>query len=169
MSVSAPEWLLDPDHAGQQLERYAAETAALVLSPDQLIFTIAGRSGFEMNALDALILPGIKDTKAPVVENVEFFLSRQGLPRAERKLRDEHRCQYCGDDLPIERKAHHIAFAEGRRGACRDYLANTAAHARALHIHDPYIEELVERVSALRDGTYVIPTVQTDGEAVGEA
>jgi cation transport protein ChaC len=62
-----------------------------------------------------------------------------------------------------------IAFAEGRRGACRDYLANTAAHARALHIHDPYIEELVGRVSDLRDGAYVIPTVQTDGEAVGEA
>jgi cation transport protein ChaC len=81
---------------------------------------------------------------------------------------DTAHCQYCGD-LPIERKAHHIAFAEGRRGACRDYLANTAAHARAMHIHDPYIEELVERVSALRDDGYVIPTVQADGEAVGEA
>jgi cation transport protein ChaC len=81
---------------------------------------------------------------------------------------DPAHCQYCGD-LPIERKAHHIAFAEGRRGACRDYLANTAAHARAMHIHDSYIEELVERVSALRDGSYVIPTVQADGEAVGEA
>jgi cation transport protein ChaC len=81
---------------------------------------------------------------------------------------DTAHCQYCGD-LPIERKAHHIAFAEGRRGACRDYLANTAAHARALHIHDPYIEELVERVTALRDGAYVIPTVQVDGEQVGEA
>jgi glutathione-specific gamma-glutamylcyclotransferase len=81
---------------------------------------------------------------------------------------DTAHCQYCGD-LPIERKAHHIAFAEGRRGACRDYLANTAAHARAMHIHDPYIEELVERVSALRDGSYIIPIVQADGEAVGEA
>jgi cation transport protein ChaC len=81
---------------------------------------------------------------------------------------DTAHCQYCGD-LPIERAAHHIAFAEGRRGACRDYLANTAAHARALHIHDPYIEDLVGRVSDLRDGVYVIPTVQTDGEAVGEA
>ena len=81
---------------------------------------------------------------------------------------DTAHCQYCGD-LPIDRAAHHIAFAEGRRGACRDYLANTAAHARALHIHDPYIEELVGRVSDLRDGAYVIPTVQTDGEAVGEA
>jgi glutathione-specific gamma-glutamylcyclotransferase len=81
---------------------------------------------------------------------------------------DTAHCQYCGD-LPIERAAHHIAFAEGRRGKCRDYLANTAAHARALHIHDPYIEGLVERVSDLRDGTFVIPLVQTDGEAVGEA
>ena len=81
---------------------------------------------------------------------------------------DTAHCQYCGD-LPIERAAHHIAFAEGRRGACRDYLANTAAHARALHIHDPYIEELVRtgRRSARR--AYVIPTVLTDGEAVGEA
>jgi cation transport protein ChaC len=81
---------------------------------------------------------------------------------------DPAHCQYCGD-LPLERAAHHIAFAEGRRGACRDYLANTAAHARALHIHDPYIEELVERVRSLRDGSYVIPTVETGGEAVGEA
>jgi glutathione-specific gamma-glutamylcyclotransferase len=80
---------------------------------------------------------------------------------------DAAHCQYCGD-LPMERAAHHIAFAEGRRGACRDYLANTAAHARALHIHDPYIEELVERVTALR-GEYVLPTVQPNGEAVGEA
>jgi len=39
---------------------------------------------------------------------------------------DTAHCQYCGD-LPMERAAHHIAFAEGRRGACRDYLANTAA------------------------------------------
>ena len=59
---------------------------------------------------------------------------------------DTAHCQYCGD-LPIERAAHHIAFAEGRRGACRDYLANTAAHARALGINDPYIEELVQRVA----------------------
>jgi len=77
-------------------------------------------------------------------------------------------CQYCGD-LPLDRKAHHIAFAEGRRGACRDYLANTAAHARALRIHDPYIEELVERVGALR-GEDIVPTVPpVNGVAAGEA
>lgn len=62
---------------------------------------------------------------------------------------DTAHCQYCGD-LPIERAAHHIAFAEGRRGACRDYLTNTAVHARSLGIHDPYIEDLMERVAKLR-------------------
>jgi cation transport protein ChaC len=80
---------------------------------------------------------------------------------------DPAHCQYCGD-LPMERAAHHIAFAEGRRGACRDYLANTAAHARALGIHDPYIEELVERVKELR-GEYDVPDVPPNAEAVGEA
>ena len=60
-------------------------------------------------------------------------------------------CQYCGD-LPIERAAYHIAFAEGRRGACREYLTNTAEHARSLGIHDPYLEELVTRVARLREG-----------------
>jgi cation transport protein ChaC len=59
-------------------------------------------------------------------------------------------CQYCGD-LPIERAAYHIAFAEGRRGACREYLLNTAEHARSLGIHDPYLEELVARVVRLRE------------------
>jgi cation transport protein ChaC len=70
---------------------------------------------------------------------------------------DTGHCQYCGD-LPIEKQAHHIAFAEGRRGACRDYLANTAAHARALGIHDPYIEDMVARVAHLR-GEDVAPSV----------
>jgi cation transport protein ChaC len=70
---------------------------------------------------------------------------------------DTGHCQYCGD-LPIEKAAHHIAFAEGRRGACRDYLANTAAQARALGIHDPYIEDMVVRVAHLR-GETVAPSV----------
>lgn len=63
---------------------------------------------------------------------------------------DPAHCQYCGD-LPMERAAHHIAFAEGRRGACRDYLTNTAEHAHSLGIHDPYIEEMVARVARLRE------------------
>jgi cation transport protein ChaC len=70
---------------------------------------------------------------------------------------DPAHCQYCGD-LPLEKAAHHLAFAEGRRGTSRDYLANTAAHARALGIHDPYIEDMVARVAQLR-GEDVKPSV----------
>jgi glutathione-specific gamma-glutamylcyclotransferase len=80
---------------------------------------------------------------------------------------DSGDCQYCGD-LPLERAAHHIAFAEGRRGASREYLANTASHARALGIHDAYIEDMVERVSALR-GEPLVPHASEDTEAPGEA
>ena len=80
---------------------------------------------------------------------------------------DSGHCQYCGD-LSLERAAHHIAFAEGRRGASREYLANTASHARALGIHDAYIEDMVERVSALR-GEPLVPHASEDAEAPGEA
>ena len=81
---------------------------------------------------------------------------------------DPGHTQYCGD-LPIERAAHHIAFAEGRRGACRDYLANTAAHARALDIHDAYIEELVDRVTRLRGEDTAASVPPVNGVGVGEA
>jgi hypothetical protein len=53
------------------------------------VHLIAGRSGFEMNALDALILPGIKDTKPPVIERVGFVtndgveLTKNDLGRVE--------------------------------------------------------------------------------------
>ena len=82
---------------------------------------------------------------------------------------DTSHCQYSGE-LPMERTAHHLAFAEGRRGACREYLANTWAHARALGIYDPYIEELVERVAEMR-GEQTEPTVppNDNGVAVSQA
>lgn len=80
---------------------------------------------------------------------------------------DTAHCQYCGD-LSMERAAHHIAFAEGRRGACRDYLISTAEHARSLGIHDPYLEELMQRVAGLRGG-HVVPSVQASAEVVGQA
>ena len=80
---------------------------------------------------------------------------------------DTTHCQYCGD-LPMERAAHHIAFAEGRRGACRDYLVNTAEHARSLGIHDPYIEELMERVATLR-GDATMASAPAGAELAGEA
>ena len=79
---------------------------------------------------------------------------------------DTAHCQYCGD-LPIDRQAHHIAFAEGRRGACREYLANTAVHARTLGIHDPYIEDMVARVAHLRgeDVAASVPPVSASAVA----
>jgi glutathione-specific gamma-glutamylcyclotransferase len=61
---------------------------------------------------------------------------------------DTAHCQYCGD-LPIERTAHHIAFAEGRRGACRDYLADTVRHLAALGIADASLQRLANVVEAL--------------------
>ncbi len=43
------------------------------LNPMNHVHLIAGRSGSEMNALDALILPGITDTRPPVIEKVTLF------------------------------------------------------------------------------------------------
>jgi glucose/arabinose dehydrogenase len=43
------------------------------LNPFNHVHLIAGRLGSEMNALDALILPGIADTRPPVIEKVTFF------------------------------------------------------------------------------------------------
>jgi sugar lactone lactonase YvrE len=37
------------------------------------VHLIAGRSGAEMNALDALVLPGISDVIAPVIEQISLF------------------------------------------------------------------------------------------------
>jgi glutathione-specific gamma-glutamylcyclotransferase len=80
---------------------------------------------------------------------------------------DTAHCQYTGE-LSMERKAHHLAFAEGRRGACRDYLANTAVHARALGIHDPYIEDLMEKVAGLRGEDTIPSTPPVPAAAVGQ-
>jgi sugar lactone lactonase YvrE len=37
------------------------------------VHLVAGRSGQEMNALDALILPGLSDSRPPTIEKVTFF------------------------------------------------------------------------------------------------
>ena len=71
---------------------------------------------------------------------------------------------------PADREqAHHMAFAEGRRGTSRDYLANTAAHARALGIHDPYIEDMVERVAHLRGEDVAAVGATAEPKARGRA
>lgn len=43
------------------------------LNPMNHVHLIAGRSGSEMNALDALILPGISDSRPPVIEKVSIY------------------------------------------------------------------------------------------------
>ncbi|CAN5401749.1 hypothetical protein BH10ACI3_BH10ACI3_09760 [soil metagenome] len=43
------------------------------LNPMNHVHLIAGRSGSEMNALDALILPGIADSRPPVIDNISVF------------------------------------------------------------------------------------------------
>ena len=55
--------------------------------------------------------------------------------------------------LPLEAAARIIAGAAGRRGACRDYLADTERHLAALGIADAPLQRLVERVAALAVAT----------------
>lgn len=43
------------------------------LNPMNHVHLVAGRRGSEMNALDALVLPGISDKRTPVIENVTLF------------------------------------------------------------------------------------------------
>ncbi len=59
--------------------------------------------------------------------------------------------QYCGR-LDMDRKADHIAYAEGRRGTCRAYLFETADQLRGLGVRDPYIDSLETEVLRLRGG-----------------
>lgn len=43
------------------------------LNPMNHVHLIAGNSGAEMNALDALVLPGVSDERSPTIENVTLF------------------------------------------------------------------------------------------------
>ena len=55
--------------------------------------------------------------------------------------------------LSLEAAARIIAGAAGRRGTCRDYLADTERHLAALGIADAPLQRLVERVAALAVAT----------------
>ncbi len=50
----------------------AGETMG-TLNPMNHVHLVAGRRGNEMNALDALILPGVSDKRTPVIEKVTLF------------------------------------------------------------------------------------------------
>jgi len=53
--------------------KFKAGEAIGTLNPMNHVHLIAGRSGAEMNALDALILPNVADKIAPVIEKVSLF------------------------------------------------------------------------------------------------
>lgn len=53
--------------------RFSAGDAIGTLNAMNHVHLIAGRSGSEMNAIDALILPGITDAIAPVIEDVKLY------------------------------------------------------------------------------------------------
>jgi cation transport protein ChaC len=57
--------------------------------------------------------------------------------------------QYAGR-ISRHKVAHHVAFAEGRNGTCRDYLANTISHLQELGIVDRDMKELSRLVRHLR-------------------
>jgi len=57
--------------------------------------------------------------------------------------------QYAGE-LPLEQRAHYIAFAQGRIGCCRDYLAETVMQLREMGAQDAYIDALVAEVRRCR-------------------
>jgi sugar lactone lactonase YvrE len=54
-------------------EQFAAGDAIGTLNTQYHCHLIAGRAGAEVNALAALELPGVRDTVAPTIEDVQFF------------------------------------------------------------------------------------------------
>lgn len=73
----------------------------------------------------------------------------KGPRRAVTFVINRNHRQYTGR-LPRRKVAHHIAFAEGRNGTCRDYLANTMEHLQQLGIVDREMAELSRLVRHAR-------------------
>jgi hypothetical protein len=53
--------------------KFEAGEAIGTLNRMNHVHLIAGKSGDEMNALDALVLPGISDSRPPVIEQISLF------------------------------------------------------------------------------------------------
>lgn len=65
-----------PDATGVRIARgtrFAAGEPIGTLNPMNHVHLVAGPSGNEMNALDALHLPGVTDTIAPIIESIKLF------------------------------------------------------------------------------------------------
>ncbi len=77
VSFNDPRFLFTKDLAGKMVDVRVPRGAAFkagepigTLNPMNHVHLIAGRSGSEMNALDALIFPGISDSRVPTIEKV---------------------------------------------------------------------------------------------------
>lgn len=76
-----PRFLFSTDAAGKlngvRIPRgtnFKAGEAIGTLNPMNHVHLVAGRSGYEMNALDALVLPNVSDGIAPIIENVHLSI-----------------------------------------------------------------------------------------------
>jgi len=76
-----PRFLFSSDAAGKlngvripRGTKFTAGEAIGTLNPMNHVHLVAGRSGYEMNALDALVLPNVSDGIAPVIENVHLSI-----------------------------------------------------------------------------------------------
>jgi sugar lactone lactonase YvrE len=73
-------FLFETDASGKMIDvrvprgaKFRAGEPIGTLNPMNHVHLVAGRSGSEMNALDALVLPGISDSRPPVIEKVAFY------------------------------------------------------------------------------------------------
>jgi sugar lactone lactonase YvrE len=79
-SFDDERFLFQTDPSGKMIDvrvprgaKFRAGEAIGTLNPMNHVHLVAGRSGSEMNALDALALPGISDSRPPVIEKVAFY------------------------------------------------------------------------------------------------
>lgn len=76
-----PRFLFESDAQGKMNgvriprgTKFEAGEALGTLNPMNHVHLVAGRSGFEMNALDALVLPNVSDGIPPVIENARLLI-----------------------------------------------------------------------------------------------
>ncbi|MDQ4122671.1 MAG: hypothetical protein M3209_14630 [Acidobacteriota bacterium] len=78
--------------------RFRAGESIGTLNPFNHVHLIAGETGAEMNALDALVLPGAQDTIAPKIEKITFFGENWDEIKAGEPLRGRIRIAARGFD-----------------------------------------------------------------------
>jgi hypothetical protein len=71
--------------------KFKAGEAIGTLNSMNHVHMIAGETGAEMNALDALVLPGVKDTVAPTIEKIILFDENWQEVKTDRPIRGKIR------------------------------------------------------------------------------